>query len=470
MSEKKLGLFILTALGIGTMIGGGIFNSPTDLINLANPLSTLIAWIVGGLGVFFLVMVFEDLSIKKPELKGGIYSYAREGFGDFAGYFSTFGYWIGGLLGVVAYFPLFFKTLNSLLSEQNQISPLTSFIFSSLFLWGITVIILLGIRDAGIVSAIVTLAKLLPLILVVIVGITVFKKDIFLVNDYKNILASTGETTTMFSQIKGAMGTILWCFLGVEAAVVMSGRAESQKIVSKATKLAFFITLIIYMLISSLAMGIIEPSKLANAQTPLADVLFATKIGAFGAIIAKVGLMISIMGATLSWILLVIELPWLTAKDGIMPKFFVKENKRGVPVYSLIITQILIQLFLFSMLSEKLQATYSLAYNMSTSTMLIPYLFTGLYAVKIYLVKKDWGIKFINSILATIYSIFVLYAVGMLYLSLTLILFSIGLIPFHIGKMEKKEKYKFYEKIMATIFILVSIYLIFAIYKGLITI
>lgn len=470
MSEKKLGLFILTALGIGTMIGGGIFNSPTDLINLANPLSTLIAWIVGGLGVFFLVMVFEDLSIKKPELKGGIYSYAREGFGDFAGYFSTFGYWIGGLLGVVAYFPLFFKTLNSLLSEQNQISPLVSFIFSSLFLWGITVIILLGIRDAGIVSAIVTLAKLLPLILVVIVGITVFKKDIFLVNDYKNILASTGETTTIFSQIKGAMGTILWCFLGVEAAVVMSGRAESQKIVSKATKLAFFITLIIYMLISSLAMGIIEPSKLANAQTPLADVLFATKIGAFGAIIAKVGLMISIMGATLSWILLVIELPWLTAKDGIMPKFFVKENKRGVPIYSLIITQIIIQIFLFSMLSEKLQATYSLAYNMSTSTMLIPYLFTGLYAVKIYLVKKEWGMKFIISILATIYSIFVLYAVGLLYLSLTLILFSIGLIPFHIGKIEKKEKYKFYEKIMAIIFILVSIYLIFAIYKGLITI
>lgn len=470
MNEKKLGLFILTALGIGTMIGGGIFNSPTDLINLANPVSTLIAWIVGGLGVFFLVMVFEDLSIKKPELKGGIYSYAKEGFGNFAGYFSTFGYWIGGLLGVVAYFPLFFKTLNSLLLPQNQISSLTSFMISSLFLWLITAIILFGIRDAGIVSAIVTLAKLLPLILVVIVGITVFKKDIFLIPDYKNILASTGESTTMFSQIKGAMGTILWCFLGVEAAVVMSGRAQSQKIVSRATKLAFFITLTIYILISSLAMGIIEPTKLANAATPLADVLFATKIGSLGAIIAKVGLMISIMGATLSWILLVIELPWLTAKDGIMPNFFIKENRKGVPIYSLLVTQILIQIFLFSMLSEKLQATYSLAYNMSTSTMLIPYLFTGLYAVKIYLEKKEFGIKFIISILATIYSIFVLYAVGVIYLSLTLILFSIGLIPFHIGKLEKKEKYKTYEKYMAVLFVSVSIYLVVEISKGIITI
>lgn len=470
MNEKKLGLFILTALGIGTMIGGGIFNSPTDLINLANPLSTLIAWIVGGLGVFFLVMVFEDLSIKKPELKGGIYSYAKEGFGNFAGYFSTFGYWIGGLLGVVAYFPLFFKTLNSLLLPQNQISSLTSFIISSLFLWLITAIILFGIRDAGIVSAIVTLAKLLPLILVVIVGITVFKKDIFLIPDYKNILASTGEPTTMFSQIKGAMGTILWCFLGVEAAVVMSGRAQSQKIVSRATKLAFFITLTIYILISSLAMGIIEPTKLANAATPLADVLFATKIGSLGALIAKVGLMVSIMGATLSWILLVIELPWLTAKDGIMPNFFIKENKKGVPIYSLLVTQILIQIFLFSMLSEKLQATYSLAYNMSTSTMLIPYLFTGLYAVKIYLEKKEFGIKFMISILATIYSIFVLYAVGVIYLSLTLILFSIGLIPFHIGKLEKKEKYKTYEKYMAILFVSVSIYLVVEISKGIITI
>lgn len=89
MVQKQLGLVLLTALAVSSMIGGGIFNSPTDLIANANPWPTLIAWAIGGVGVFALVLVFQDLAVRKPELKGGIYSYAREGFGDFVGFFSS---------------------------------------------------------------------------------------------------------------------------------------------------------------------------------------------------------------------------------------------------------------------------------------------------------------------------------------------------------------------------------------------
>ena len=45
--DKKLGLWLLVALGVGSMIGGGIFNSPTDLIGKANPKAAVIAWIIG---------------------------------------------------------------------------------------------------------------------------------------------------------------------------------------------------------------------------------------------------------------------------------------------------------------------------------------------------------------------------------------------------------------------------------------
>ena len=78
MKEKKLNLFLLITLIVGTIIGGGIFNSPTDLILKANPMSALIAWLIGGFGILMLVLVFYKLSVIKPEMNGGIYTYAKK--------------------------------------------------------------------------------------------------------------------------------------------------------------------------------------------------------------------------------------------------------------------------------------------------------------------------------------------------------------------------------------------------------
>ncbi|TCO70392.1 amino acid permease [Marinisporobacter balticus] len=466
MKEKRLGLFLLITLGIGSMIGGGIFNSPTDLIGNANPMASVFAWLVGGFGVFTLVLVFQDLAFQRPELKGGIYSYAREGFGEFIGFFSAFGYWIGGLLGIVAFFPLFFKTLNSLLPKGHGITPMWAFICGSVALWIITGVIAMGVRDAGIVNALVTMAKLIPLALVVILGISVFRSELFFVPDWQTTLVSTGNPTSIFKQIQGAMGTILWCFLGVEAAVVLSGRAVSQKVVSQATIWAFFITLLIYMAVSTIAMGVVDTKLLAEAATPLSDVLGKTFIGAAGATLVKIGLLISVSGATLSWILLVVELPWLAAKDGVMPSWFAKENDKGVPIRSLIVTNILIQIFLLSLLSEQFQSTYNTIYCMSTSTMLIPYIFSGLFACKLALQENRKGLNLVTGILATLYSVFVLYAVGWLYLALTVTFFAIGLIPFHMAKIENKSSYKPLEWVGVVLFIIGAAYLLGQITTG----
>jgi arginine:ornithine antiporter/lysine permease len=457
MTDKKLGLFLMTALAVSSMIGGGIFNSPTDLIANANPMATLIAWGVGGLGVFSLVLVFQDLALRKPELKGGIYSYAREGFGDYVGFFSTWGYWIGGLLGTVSFFPLFFKTLNSLYLENAGLSPVMTFVIGSVALWIITWIIVLGVRDAGIVNAIVTLMKMTPLFLIILLGVFAFKPELFLVPDWTTTLASSGNATTPFEQVRGAMGTILWCFLGVEAAVVLSNRATSQAIVAKATVLGFFITLAVYVAISTLSMGIVDAKGLSGAATPLADVLARTAIGSAGAYVAKIGLMISVTGATLSWILLIVELPYLAARDGLMPKWFAVENSRGVPINSLLINQLLIQICLLSLLSEKLQATYSAIYLLSTSTMLIPYLFSAMYAVKLYFAEGETLGKKSIAILATVYSAFVIYAVGLLFLACTIIIFAVGTIPFHLAKREKNERYVGPERWLAMTLIVAGI-------------
>ena len=84
--DKKLGLWLLVFIALGSMIGSGIFNSPKDLISVSNPQRTMLAWLIGGSGAIMLALVFVYLASRKPELKSGIFAYARDGFGDFMGF------------------------------------------------------------------------------------------------------------------------------------------------------------------------------------------------------------------------------------------------------------------------------------------------------------------------------------------------------------------------------------------------
>lgn len=439
--SKKLGLFLLIALGIGSMIGGGIFNSPTDLISKANPQATVIAWVIGGFGVLMLSLVFQLLSNKKPELKGGVYSYARAGFGEFIGFNSAWGYWLSGFLGNVAFFTIIFKTVNSMLGKGNELNSVTSFIIGTILLWAYHFIISKGLKNASVFNAVITVAKIVPLVLVIIFGLLVYKSGLFSVQNWMTNLASTGDATTLGTQVNGAMGTILWCFVGIEAAVVMSTRAKNAEIVGKSTVISFIVTLALYMFISIIAMGVIPAKELAGSGTPLADVLSATVLGGAGSIIVNIGLLISILGALISWLMLTAEIPYVAAVDNVMPKWFAKENEAGVPINSLIFSNGVTQLFLLFLLIPQLQTAYSIAYTLATTCILVPYLLSSLYALKVSITEKLNAGSLLISTIATVYALYVIYAVGLKYLALAVILYATGGIPFYIGKKEKNEKF-----------------------------
>lgn len=276
--QKKLGLWLLVFVSLGSMIGSGIFNSPKDLINVANPMGTILTWIFGGAGALTLALVFIYLSAKKPELKSGIYAYAKNGFGDYMGFNSAWGYWSLGWLGNISYLVLFFKTLNDLLGEY-ALSPLTCFISGSAILWFFYIILLAGVREGAILNFIVTVAKLVPIALVILLGFSLVDNEIFNVPDWQTKLASTGKATSPLLQIKDAMAVVLWCFIGVEAASVLSGRAKSQQTVRKAIIISVLAVLAIYMLVTFVAMAGIPAKELADSDTPLSLVLGRTMIG-----------------------------------------------------------------------------------------------------------------------------------------------------------------------------------------------
>jgi arginine:ornithine antiporter/lysine permease len=467
--EEKLGLWLLVFVAIGSMIGSGIFNSPRDLIRVANPQGALIAWTTGGAGALTLALVFVYLVSRKPELKSGIYAYARDGFGDYMGFNSAWGYWSAGWMGNVSCLVLLFKTLNDLLGE-HAISPLAAFLTGSALLWLFFAILMSGIREGAILNFIVTTAKLIPILLIIFLGVSLVRGDLLLVPDWQQRLASNGEETAPLLQLKGAMAIILWCFVGVEAASVLSGRAKSQQTVRLATILSLLVVLTVYMLITVITMASIPAGELADSQTPLALVLSRTLIGTAGGLTVKLGIMVSVLGASLSWILLSVETLYVAAKDGVLPRTFRKVNRKGTPVNALLLTQCCTQLFLLSILSSKLNETYLAAITIASSLVLIPYLLSSLYAVKVTLGRwrEESHLHLSVALLAAIYSLYVIYTVGLKYLFLSVLFYGIGALLFIAAKREQKKQPKPWEWAVIVILLICSAMIVAGFLKGMI--
>jgi arginine:ornithine antiporter/lysine permease len=448
MKEKndKLGLWLLVFVALGSMIGSGIFNSPRDLIAVANPQGAMITWVIGGFGALMLALVFVYLAARKPELKSGVYAYARDGFGDYMGFNSAWGYWSVGWLGNVSYLALFFKTLNDLLGEK-ALSPLTAFLIGSAILWSFHAILMAGIREGAILNFIVTAAKLIPILLIILLGISLVRSDLFLTEEWQQRLASTGSSTTPLLQVKEAMAVVLWCFVGIEAASVLSGRAKSQRTVRLTIILSLLIVLAIYMLVTFIAMSSVPAGELASSETPLALVLERTMVGAAGGLVIRLGIMVSVLGASISWILLSVETLYAAARDGVLPRVFQKTNRKGTPVNALLMTQCFTQLFLLSILSPQLNETYLAAITIATTLVLIPYLLSSLYAVKTALTlrRQESPHHMVIALLGTLYSLYVIYAVGIRYLILSVLFYGIGSLLFLRAKREQKKQPKPWE-------------------------
>jgi amino acid transporter len=103
LSTPKLTLLPLTALVVGSMIGGGVFNLPSDMSKAASPGAILLGWLVTGIGMLMLAFVYQRLATRKPDLNASPYAYAKAGFGSFVGFNSAWGYWISAFFGNVAY-------------------------------------------------------------------------------------------------------------------------------------------------------------------------------------------------------------------------------------------------------------------------------------------------------------------------------------------------------------------------------
>ncbi|NHM75951.1 arginine-ornithine antiporter [Staphylococcus sp. 11007852] len=426
--QQKLNKSSLIGLVIGSMIGGGAFNIISDMGSQAGGLALMIGWGITAIGMIALAFVFQTLTNARPDLDGGIYSYAQAGFGDFIGFCSAWGYWFAAFLGNVAYATLLMSAVGNFFPIFQKGNTLPSIIVASILLWGVHFLILKGVETAAFINSIVTVAKLIPIFLVIVCMMVVFNFDTFLAG-FSGAASNEIEWSSILLQVKSIMLVTVWIFTGIEGAVVFSSRAKRKKDVGTATVIGLTSVLIIYFLMTVLAQGVIQQNHISELGNPSMSHVLAHIVGPWGAVFVNIGLIISVLGAWLGWTLLAGELPYVVAKNNLFPKWFAKENRNGAPINSLLITNILVQLFLISMLFT--ESAYQFAFSLASSAILIPYMFSAFYLVKYNYLQQNASVtKWAIGCIASIYALWLIYAAGLEYLLLTMILYIPGVIVF----------------------------------------
>ena len=445
MADHKLKLGSLTALVIGSMIGGGIFSLPKDMASGAEVGAILIGWGITAVGMLALAFVFQTLANRKPDLDNGVYTYAKAGFGNYLGFSSAWGYWISAWVGNVAYLMLLMNTLGYffpiLKNPETSSVSVWGIVLASVLLWSMHMLVLRGVKTAAFINTIITIAKVIPLFAFIVIALFAFKFDIFTSDIWGTNSPDLGSVMT---QVKSMMLVTVWVFIGIEGASVYSASAEKRTDVGKATILGFLSVLSLLVLVNVLSAGVMKQPELAGLENPSMAHVLAHVVGPWGATFISVGLGVSLLGALLAWTLFAAETLYVASKDGTVPAFFHRENKNAAPINALWATNIGMQIFLILNLFSA--GSYQKMVALATSMILIPYLFSAAYAALLTVRKEtydkdpqDLGKDSIIAWIATIYGIWLLYAAGVQYLLLSMLLYAPGTFVYIWARRENKQ-------------------------------
>lgn len=379
MSQQRIGLWTTTSLVMGNMIASAMFMLPATLASYGS--ISLLGWLVSGVGALCLALVYSWLSQLMPVANGGPYAYTREGLGDFAAFLVAWGYWISLWCTNAAIAVAFVSYLTVFIPSLGNDSMLAVGV-GLLTVWSLTWINSRGLRQAGNVQLVTTVLKITPLLLVTVGGVFFIKTD--------NYVPFNAGTHSNFGAITATATLTLFAFMGLECATIPSGHVKDpQRTIPRATMMGTLAVTILYVVGTVVIMGVLPPSVLKNSQAPFA-VAAASMWGEWARYLVGAGAVISTFGALNGWILMQGQIPAAAAADKLLPSVFKSENKAGAPVFSLVISSILVSLLLMMNFSRSLGDTYQFAILLTAMVVLIPYSFSAVAFVIIGYKSPGW--------------------------------------------------------------------------------
>jgi APA family basic amino acid/polyamine antiporter len=431
--KEQIGIYVATSLVVGSMIGSGIFLLPASMAKLGS--ISLLGWFISGFGALLLAIVFGRLSKMVPAT-GGPYIYPKEGFGDFIGFLSGWGYWISVLLTNASIAMVFTGYLLVFIPVWSD-SQLAMVIIPIIVIWSLTWLNSRGVKSGGFVQLTTTILKIIPLLVVTIAGFFFFNSSHFIPFN------SSGSSD--LEAIGASITLTLFAFLGMEAATIPAENIRNPEItIPRATIIGTIITIIIYLLSSISIMGVLPQAQLASSSAPFAE---AAELiwGSTGKYLVGIGALISTFGALNGWILVQGYLPLAMSEDDLLPPIFKKKSKRDFPVIGLVVSSLFVSIVVIANASKGLVEMFTLLILVGTFLALISYLFSSLAEVLILIKSKPQGWEkrvmkaFVLSLPAFAFSAIAVYGAGMDIVFYGFLILILGM-PIYVWSKIKKSQ------------------------------
>ena len=427
--NEKIGLFSATSLIIGNIIGAGIFVLPASLGKFGS--ISILGWIFTASGSLILAKIFSNFSKMISGQNGGPYLYTKVVLGDFLGFLVAWGYWISCWVNNAAIAVAIVSALSFFIPELVK-NPILASITGLSFIWFFTFTSSRGVRSSAKIQIFTTIAKLIPLLFIIIFGLFFFDSTIF--PNFNITEKSNLEILPIVSVIT------LYAFLGLESASIPAANIKKpEKNIPIATMTGTLISTFVYIFGTVVLFGILPNDILINSPAPFAEA--GNLIGGkYAGYFISAGAAVSAIGALNGWILITSYMPMTLAKDKLFPKILTKKNKKGFPVVSLVLGSILTSIVMSMNFNEGLVSRFEFLILLTTLSTLIPYIFVSVAYLTYYL-KKKFSVnilykKQIIAILGILYSCWAIFGSGKESVFYGTILLLIG-VPVYIT-MKKK--------------------------------
>ena len=403
--NQKIGLLAATSLVVGNIIGAGIFVLPASLGKFGS--ISIVGWLFTATGALILAKIFSNFSKKLKGKSGGPYIYSKVVFGDFIGFLVAWGYWISCWVNNAAIAVAIVSALSFFFPELVT-NPFYATLTGLSFIWFFTFTSSKGIKSSGNIQILTTIAKLIPLVLIILFGFFIFDLEIF---PEFNL---TDQNDFEILPVVAVM--TLYAFLGLECASIPAENIKNpEKTIPKATMVGTLISTLIYILSTIVLFGIIPAENLVNSPAPFAE---AGEIigGKYFGFLISAGAAISAIGALNGWILITSYMPMTMANDRLFPKVFAKKNKKGFPYLSLLLGSILTSFVMTMNYTDGLVDRFEFLILLTTLSTLIPYFFVSVSYILFHVEKRLFKINSFRSVIlglfGSLYSLWAIFGSG----------------------------------------------------------
>ncbi|HVP94084.1 MAG TPA: amino acid permease [Methanoregulaceae archaeon] len=356
--KREIGLFGASALGIGAIVGSGIFIVTGIVAGLAGPAMILSILIAGAIAVFSAMSVAE-LSAYLPE-EGGTYSFARKLISPFTGYiagwiwvFSNIFVGAAVSLGFAQYFVTIFPAI-----PVKVIAVIVCFSF--------LLINYFGVRESTLINNVLVIFKVLILLFFIAFALGYFKISNF------TPFAPAGPTGILM----GA-ALIFFAYTGFARVTIMAEEVKDpENTIPRSIYVALGVSTLLYIFVGLMATGLVGTAVLSHSTSPLAKAISITG-SPLATLIISIGAMIATASVLLTTIMGVSRIVFAMGRSDDLPAFAGRLHPRfSTPHYAICMTGA-------CMIAAILLADLTLVVGVSTFAMLVYYLIANIAAMKI---------------------------------------------------------------------------------------